>query len=307
MMKSGRDDEAVVDHLQDRPVGAVGAQGEDAGGDEAELGDRGVPGDQPHVGLGEGHHRAVEDRGQGDHQDHLLELDRRVGEERQHDPQEAVGADLGEHAGEDDQRPAAAPPGRRRASSRAARKAGILTRKAAAKNQKIQRWVPTSRPCCWIAAIEKVRWPPSAEMIAVAIAADQHQQRADQGVDDHLQRRRGGRRAALAVAAPGAEEEVERDQHQVEEEDEEQQVLGQERAQRRGLGQQHQEEEELRALLLAEGGEGDAADPEHRGQQDQEEVEAVDPEAVVDAEAGDPGRRRRCAAGRRCRCRSRRP
>ena len=99
-----RHHEPVVDHLQQRPVGPVGAQGEDPGGDEAELGDRRVAGDQPQVGLREGHHRAVEDRGQRDHQHDLLELDRRVGEQRQHDAQEAVGADLGEHAGEDRQR-----------------------------------------------------------------------------------------------------------------------------------------------------------------------------------------------------------
>ena len=43
-----------------------------------------------------------------------------------------------------------------------------MTRKAAAKNQKIQRWLPSERPWCWRAAIEKVMWPPSAEMIAVA-------------------------------------------------------------------------------------------------------------------------------------------
>ena len=35
-----------------------------------------------------------------DHQDQLLELDRGVGVERQHDAQEAVGADLREHARE---------------------------------------------------------------------------------------------------------------------------------------------------------------------------------------------------------------
>jgi hypothetical protein len=41
--------------------------------------------------------------------------------------------------------------------------------------------------------------------------------------------------------------------------------------------------------LISESRKGDAADPEHRGQQQQEEVEAVDSEAVVDAEPGDPG------------------
>ncbi len=118
---------------------------------------------------------------------------------------------------------------------------------------------------------------------------DQHQQRADQGVDDHLQGRRRGARPALAVAAPDAEEEVERDQHQVEEEDEQQQVLSEEGAQRRRLGDQHQEEEQLWPLLLPEGGKGRAAGPQHRRQQDEEDVEPVDAEAVVDAEPGDPG------------------
>ena len=92
-----RDDQAVVDHLQDGAVGAVGGEGEDPRGDEAELRHRRVAGDEAHIGLREGHHRAVEDRGERDHQDHLLEFDRRIREERQHDAQEPVGADLGQH------------------------------------------------------------------------------------------------------------------------------------------------------------------------------------------------------------------
>ena len=42
---------------------------------------------------------------------------------------------------------------------------------AAAKNQKIQYWLPLERVCCWRSAIEKLTWPPSAARIAVAIAA----------------------------------------------------------------------------------------------------------------------------------------
>ncbi len=114
------DDDAVVDHLQQCSVGPVGSQGKDPGGDEAELGDRGVAGDQPHLGLREGHHRAVEDRGQRDRQHHLLELDRRGGKERQHDLQEAVGGDLREHGRRTRQAPGAAPHGRRPPSTRAA-------------------------------------------------------------------------------------------------------------------------------------------------------------------------------------------
>ena len=167
-----------------------------------------------------------------------------------------------------------------------------MTRKAAAKNQKIQRCAADRH------ALLLDRLDREGEVAAVGgddrhgDRADQHQQRADQRVDHHLQRRLRRGRAAFggAVDAPGAEEEVERHQHQVEEEDEEQQVLGEERAQRRRLRRQHQEEEDLRPLLFAERGEGDPADPEHRGQQHQEEVQPVDPEAVVDAEPGDPGR-----------------
>ena len=46
-----RDDEPVVDHLQQRALGALRVQREDPERDEAELGDRGVPGDQARVGL----------------------------------------------------------------------------------------------------------------------------------------------------------------------------------------------------------------------------------------------------------------
>ena len=110
--------QAVVDHLEHGAVGAVGAQGEDPDRDEAELGDRGVAGDQAHVGLRERHHRPVEDAGDADQQDQLLVGDGGLRVERQRDPQEAVGADLREHPREQRQHRAGARPGRRRAASR---------------------------------------------------------------------------------------------------------------------------------------------------------------------------------------------
>ena len=51
MKKQRRHDEAVVDHLQQRALRALGVQREDPQRDEAELGDRGVADDQPRVGL----------------------------------------------------------------------------------------------------------------------------------------------------------------------------------------------------------------------------------------------------------------
>ena len=110
-----------------------------------------------------------------------------------------------------------------------------MTRNAAAKKQKIHSWLPVESRFCRRSAIEKPSSPvSSATRIAVAIAADQHQQRADEG------RRSSWSSPRSATAAEDADQEEERDQHQVEEEDEEQQVLGEEGAQGRGLAEPEQ-------------------------------------------------------------------
>jgi hypothetical protein len=111
----------------------------------------------------------------------------------------------------------------------------------------------------------------------------QHQQRADERVDHE---HRGG--AHAIAAAPASDQEVEGHQHQVEEHDEERQVLRHEDTQDRRLGQRQPEEEEARALALAERRHQRARHPGERGQHDHEQVEAVDPELVADAELGDP-------------------
>ena len=47
-----------------------------------------------------------------------------------------------------------------------------MTRKAAAKKQKIQYWLPVESRCCWSTGIEKLSSPTEPEArIAVAIAA----------------------------------------------------------------------------------------------------------------------------------------
>ncbi len=52
-------------------------------------------------------------------------------------------------------------------------KAGILTRKAAAKKQKIHSWLPVPSGTCRRASSEKVRPPMASELsTAVAIAAE---------------------------------------------------------------------------------------------------------------------------------------
>ena len=98
-----RHDEAVVDHLQQRALGPLGVEREDAQRDEAELRHGGVADDQARVGLREGDERPVHDGGQRDQQHQRLEVGGGVRVQRQHDREKAVGADLGEHAGEDHQ------------------------------------------------------------------------------------------------------------------------------------------------------------------------------------------------------------
>ena len=80
-------------------------EGEDPERDEPELRDRRVAEDQPRVRLREGLDRAVEDRDhRQDQQDRRCQSSARVREQRQDDPQEAVGRDLREHAGEERER-----------------------------------------------------------------------------------------------------------------------------------------------------------------------------------------------------------
>ena len=93
----------MVDHLEQRALGALRVQGEDAERDEPELRDGRVADDEPRVGHGEGHDRPVEDRGQADEQEQRLEVRGRVGVDRQDDAQEAVGRHLRQHPREDGQ------------------------------------------------------------------------------------------------------------------------------------------------------------------------------------------------------------
>jgi hypothetical protein len=111
----------------------------------------------------------------------------------------------------------------------------------------------------------------------------QHQQRADQGVDDHLQRR-----GDSLARAPLADEEVERHQHQVEEEDEQREVLRQERAQHRGLADPEVDGEQRRAQRRPQHQPQRGGREQQRGQRDEPQVQPVDPELVADAEVGDP-------------------
>ena len=206
-----------------------------------------------------------------------------VGEDRQDDPQEAVGGHLREHAGEDRQRRQRHRPVRVRHPpvEREERHLDQEREREGGEDPALRR-----RP---EVRLREVR-DREGDRAAVGRQhrrrhrAGQHQQRADQRVDDHLV----GRRHPVRPAAPLADEEVERDQHQVEEEDEERQVLRGEGAQHRGLRQREVEREQPRPLDRAERQPHRRHQEQQRRQRDQPQVEPVDAEVVADAERLDP-------------------
>ena len=100
--EQGARDDAVGDHLEDRALQPLLVEDEDAERHEAHVADRRV-GDEPlEVGLAHGHDGSVDHPDDRERDDEPGELVRRVGEERQREADEAVGAELQHDPGEDD-------------------------------------------------------------------------------------------------------------------------------------------------------------------------------------------------------------
>ena len=211
-------------------------------------------------------------------------VDGRVGQDRQHDAQEPVGRDLRQHGGEDGQRR------QRHLAVRVGHPAVHQERRHL--DQERQREADEQQPLRAVAEADLVEVGEHERQRRVRLPRAQHrrrhrrgehQQRPDERVDDHLDRRRPPLRPA-----PPEHQEQERHEHQVEESDEQRQVLGDERAEHGGLGERHQERER--------GGPVDRPDDhpqrrgreQQRGQGDEPQVQAVDPELVADAERRDP-------------------
>ena len=189
----------------------------------------------------------------------------RVREERQHDAQEAVGADLRQHAREHRDHRRRRGSCRRRASSACSGKAGIFTRNASAKQQEDPFLRALRQPALGqLGELERTSPPVGRREDAGRDRRGQHQQAPDQRVDHER-----GRRAHAVRAAPDADQEVERHQHQVEEQDEQRQVLRAERAQHRGLAERQHQVVEARAASHARAAASRRrrGDPQQRGQQ----------------------------------------
>ena len=244
---------------------------------------RGIAHDESGVVLRKRKHGAVQDRHHRDRDHQLLVVLRRVWQERQHDPQEAVHPDLREHAGEQRQhRDRRGPVGVGHPSVQ--RERGGLHQERGGEQQEDPLLRPlVEQPVLEHGQRERDVLPMRRREHAESHRAGEHQQRADQGVDDEL-----GRRPNALPPAPGPDQEVERDQHQVEEDDEERQVLRAEGPDHGGLGESEVEEEQPRPLPVAERRRECRGHPEDRRERDQEEVEPVDAKRVTDAQLRHP-------------------
>ena len=163
---SGRDDEERggrhdpwLTICSSAPWPPSARQREDPERDEAELRDARVGDDEPRILGCERDRGRPQDRDQRDHQHQPLVMPRRVREQRQHDPQEAVGGDLREHAREDrdagigiDLYASASQPWNGTS--------GIFTRNASAKHRKIQSCELCDSGMCASAVKVKFEWPP---------------------------------------------------------------------------------------------------------------------------------------------------
>jgi len=113
--------------------------------------------------------------------------------------------------------------------------------------------------------------------------AEQHQYRAGQGIQEKFDRR-----VELARAAPHADDEVHRHQHQFPEDVEQEEVERDEDADHARLEQQEHRVVFLHAFLngvpRAEHGE----EAHQRGEQQQQQADAVDADVVAGAKRGDP-------------------
>ena len=113
--------------------------------------------------------------------------------------------------------------------------------------------------------------------------SEQHQDRADQGIDHELDRR-----VAAPRAAPDRDDEVHRDQHGFPEDKEEQEIERHEDAQHAGLQDQEKGVIFLETVLDRGPARQDRQEPDHRSQHHQQQSQPVDAEVVAGADAGDP-------------------
>ena len=265
-------DEAVGDHAEDRRVDAEARERRDAEHHEPHVRDGGERDEALHVGLREAAERAVDDADDGQSADPGRPLARRGREDGDRDAHEAVGAELQQDRREDHRplggrlRVGVGEPGVEREHRDLDREAD----EHAGEDPEL-RGAGDAGPLLHEVRDGEALGPGLEEQRE---EADEHQRRAEHGVEEELERR-----ILALLAAPDADEEVHREEHDLEEDEEEDEVLCDERARHAGL--EHEEEREER---LGIAGARDVVERVDRHEERHDRAEGVQREAdAVDA------------------------
>ncbi len=289
--EQGTGEQAVADHLRHRagdrhrgrvrlgPGGQPGrAQSQQ---DVAHVVDGGV-GDHPlEVGLGQRDQCSVQHRDHSQGHEHRGVGAPRLGQDRHGDADEAVGAHLQQHPGQD-RRTGRGRVGVGGRQPGVERHQGGLDRQTEGHGQQHQ--APGRAPAVQRGLAGQLHHVEGARVGGQVQAdeAQQQRQRPDERVQEELQRRaRGG------AVAPSGDDEVHADDRQVEEDEEQDQVERDEQAQRHRL--QEQEQRGLTAHPLRPPQRVHRAGAEQdRRHRHQRQGQAVHPDVVAGADAGDP-------------------
>ena len=283
----------VVHHLEGRAGDPLRVQREDAEHDEAQVRHRRIGDERLEILLHQRDHRAVQDADERQRRDPRHEGVGRGREERQAEAHEAVGAHLQEHRGQDHR----AAGGRRHVrigqpgverEERHLDGEGQGERREEPDLQVRRQLHPLQ-----LQQVEGVRLRLEIEHQD----GDEHQRAAEHGVDEELDRRvdpplhdPAAEVVGAVRIAPAADQEIHRDQRQLPEDEEEYQVERHEDADHPRFEQQHQGQVRAQPLADPFPGEDQHEHRDQRGEQHQEQAQAIDAHQVFDVELRHPGR-----------------
>ena len=245
-------------------------------------------GDEPlPVLLRQRDERAVDDADDRQQHHHRHELVRRLGQDRQAEAQEPVRPHLQEH-GRQNHRACGRRVGVRVGQPGVEREHRHLDGEAEKEREKHPPLQVRRERVLLIARDVEAVGPEVGRIVVIGEVqredAEQHDDAADEGVQEELDRR-----VEPVRAAPDPDQEVHRHEHHFPEQEEEQEIERHERAEHAGL--QHEQED---VVLLHPLGDRiprrqhrDAS--HHRRQQDQEGAQAVDAEKILGPDRRDPG------------------
>ena len=226
--------EAVVHHLQDAAGDRLLREREDPEDHEAEVRDARVRHEPFHVGLHQRADRAVDDADHRQHRHERREVLRGLGEQRQVEPEQAVGADLQQDAGQQD-RAGGRRLGVRVGQPRVQREQRHLHRERHEEREEEPARGLHRQPRGHLRELPHVERGVAALPRPRVQEQDRDQQERRAG---HREQEELDRGVDAVRAPPAADDQVHRDQDRLEEQEEQQQVERQERAEHRRLQRQ---------------------------------------------------------------------